>query len=95
MANKLGPKTNLEIDSLKFSAVVSTDKEVKLQDVPAHQPIRCACIKNAASHTDKSGANNDNIGADVIIGCIPIKPNNQTTMGKKQIIIQKGKLFPI
>ena len=95
MANKFGPKTNLEIDNLKFSAVVSTDKEVKLQDVPAHQPIRCACIKNAASHTDKSGANNDNIGADVIIGCIPIKPNNQTTMGKKQIIIQKGKLFPI
>ena len=68
MATKFGPRTNLETDNLKFSAVVSTDKEVKLHDVPAHQPIRCACIKNAASHTDNNGANKDNIGADVIIG---------------------------
>ena len=45
IAIKLGPKTNFEIDILKFSAVVKTDKEVKLHDVPAHHPIKWACIK--------------------------------------------------
>ena len=95
MAIKFGPNTNLVIDNLKFSAVVNTDKEVKLQDVPAHHPIRCACIKKAASQTFKRGANRDNIGADVIIGCIPIIPKSQTTKGRKTIIIQKGKSLPM
>ena len=94
IAIKLGPKTNFEIDILKFSAVVKTDKEVKLHDVPAHHPIKWACIKKAASQTDKRGANKDKIGAEVIIGWIPTKPKIQTINGRKIIIIQKGKLLP-
>ena len=68
MANKLGPNTNFETEILKFSALVRTDREVKLIAVPAHQPIRCACIKNAASQTDNKGPNIDKIGADVMTG---------------------------
>ena len=45
VAKKLGPNTNFEIDILKFSALVKTERDVKLIAVPAHQPIRCACIK--------------------------------------------------
>ena len=94
MANKLGPNTNLETEILKFSALVKTDKDVKLIAVPAHQPIRCACIKKAASHTDSKGPNIDKIGAEVIIGCTPIKLKHQTKIGNKMIIIQNGKLSP-
>ena len=68
VAKRFGPKTNFEICSLKFSAVVSTDNDVKLVAVPAHHPIKWACIKNAASHNDNSGPNKDKIGADVITG---------------------------
>ena len=63
--------------------------------VPAHHPIKWACIKKSASHIDNSGPNNDKIGAEVMIGCIPIKPKIQTIKGSRIIIAQKGKLFPI
>ena len=66
MANKFGPNTDFEIEILKFSALVKTERDVKLIAVPAHQPIRCACIKKAASQTDNKGPNIDKIGADVI-----------------------------
>ena len=91
VANKLGPNTNFEIEILKFSALVKTERDVKLIAVPAHQPIRCACIKKAASQTDNKGPNIDKIGADVIIGCTPIKLKHQTIKGNKIIIIQNGK----
>ena len=91
VANKLGPNTNLEIEILKFSALVKTERDVKLIAVPAHQPIRCACIKKADSQTDNKGPNIDKIGADVIIGCTPIKLKHQTIKGNKIIIIQNGK----
>ena len=94
VAKKLGPNTNLEIEILKFSALVKTDKDVKLIAVPAHQPIRCACIKKAASQTVNKGPNIDKIGAEVIMGCTPIKLKNHTTKGNKIIIIQNGKLSP-
>ena len=67
MAIRFGPKTNFEIESLKLSAVVNTDSDVKLIAVPAHHPIKWACIRNAASHTDNNGPNKDKIGAEVII----------------------------
>ena len=91
VANKLGPNTNLEIEILKFSALVKTERDVKLIAVPAHQPIRCACITKAASQTDNKGPNVDKIGADVIIGCTPIKLKHQTISGNEMIIIQNGK----
>ena len=95
VAKKLGPNTNFEIEILKFSALVKTERDVKLIAVPAHQPIRCACIKKAASQTDSKGPNIDKIGADVIIGCTPIKLKHQTIKGNKMIIIQNGKYSPI
>ena len=40
VANKLDPNTNLVTEILKFSALVKTERDVKLIAVPAHQPIR-------------------------------------------------------
>ena len=34
VAKKLGPNTNFEIEILKFSALVKTDRDVKLIAVP-------------------------------------------------------------
>ena len=94
MAIRFGPKTNFEIESLKLSAVVNTDSDVKLIAVPAHHPIKWACIRNAASHSDNNGPNKDKIGADVIIGWTPNKTKIHTIKGSRIIIAHKGKLFP-